>query len=103
MPCDLQEHAFQILPHFPILEAHNSNPRPAQELAAFRITVLSHLMVVRGAIQFDAQFFSRAVEIQNVVIDTMLASKLAPEQLATLKVSPEKRLGRGQLRSELSA
>jgi len=42
-------------------------------------------MVVRGTIQFHSQFFSGAVEIQNVDTDTVLASELSPLDLSALE------------------
>ena len=82
------QHAFEILSNLPILEAQNSDPCQAQEFAALRITVLSRLVVMRGSIQFHSQFFSRAVEIQNVDTDTVLASELSPLDLPALEMNP---------------
>ena len=97
---DCFQHAFEILSNLSILEAQNSNPHPAQEFAALRITVLCRFMVVRGAVQFYSQILSGTVEIQNGATDTVLASEFSPLDLPVLEMDPKQRFGRSQSRTK---
>ena len=85
---DFFEHALEIFPDFPVLEAQDPDPRSVQELAASRIAVLGGFMIVRSTVELHGEFLRRAVEVQYVDADAVLAPKLASLELSALEMTP---------------
>lgn len=65
-----------------------------QKLLPLMVIYLSPIVSVYLAIKFDGKPFRRTIEIEDVVSDTVLTSKLPPIKFRSLKSFPECGFGR---------
>ena len=72
----------------------------SQQFSPFLITNLSCLVIMPTAVEFDRQFRSRTIEIEDVGIDRVLSPKLVTCKIAVSETAPENLLAICRLLSE---
>ena len=93
VPDDGRVYHVRLLEYVLIIKTEDGEAFLSQVLLAFAIVIAAGGVVVDGAIQFDDQALRRAVEIDNVRTDAVLAAKLAAIEPAFLQPLPQRTLG----------
>jgi hypothetical protein len=76
-------HSFQVLVDVRVQKSDEANTERLNERLTFFVALRRTVGEVAVAIQFDSQSQPRAVEIEDVGADAVLAPKFVAEQLAT--------------------
>ena len=58
-----------------IPESQHNDSMPSQEFRARSIANLASTAVMSAAVQFDSQLCARTIEIQDVIVERVLAAK----------------------------
>jgi hypothetical protein len=77
MILDHPQYAFHIVHDIPILEAHDPYTEQSEVAGSRLIVFHSSLMIMCRAVEFHREALARAVEVQDVGSDAVLAPELA--------------------------
>ena len=84
MPPYLLHHTFQVLMHRSVIETNQPDIQTSQEFGSLSVMLGTAIVIMALPVHFDAEFLSRAVEIEDVRPCTMLSPELAPFKLSVL-------------------
>jgi hypothetical protein len=86
-----------------IPEPQHSDSTGSQEFRPLSIANLACMVVMPIAVQFDSQLCARAIEIQHLIVERMLASKFVASKTSIPQVSPKNTFGLSRLLSQQSS
>ena len=77
---DCSQHTIELLANLMIPESQHDNSMASQKFRARSVANLACTVVMSSAVQLDSQLCVRAIEIQDVIVEWMLAAKFMPPQ-----------------------
>ena len=84
-----RHHCIRIFEYCAVLDAQDANAEPFEIGGASFVSVIRCIVVMRGAVQFDGEFLSSAIEV-----DAVLAAEFPTLKAAALEVRPKTRFRR---------
>lgn len=89
--CDSQEHRFEILQDIKVGESQQSISLFSKQNGSCPVFLCSFRRIVLPTVQFNAQLFLVAIEVDDVPADWLLSSELQAEQPTVPQSRPEQR------------
>jgi len=83
------KNTIELLMNLVVPEPDDGDVFPGQEVFSYLIAFLPKRIAMAGTIQFDGEFQSRTIEIQDVRIDWMLPSEFVTGEIPISQVTPE--------------
>jgi hypothetical protein len=90
---DCSQHAIELLANLMIPESQNNDSMASLEFRPSSIASLACTVVMSAAIQLDGQLCAGTIEIQDVIVERILAAKFVTREISVPHVSPRIRSG----------
>ena len=94
---DRSHDAVKFSANLMVPESHHSDSPTSKHFRPYSITNLPRTRVVPATVQFDRELCGRTIEIENVRVEWMLASKFVPCKISISQMPPKNALRSGCL------
>jgi hypothetical protein len=97
------QHRVKIVIDILVHHAKKPDPKRLNVMLAAEVINPGERCEMAVAVDFDCQLQFRAIEVDNKLVDAVLASELVAEHLPVGKVHPQQHFGRRDMASEIAA
>jgi len=92
-PPDLLQNVVQLLKDHPVLKTEHGQAQTFQSGLPIAVVIASQRILMDLAVQLDHNVFCRAIEIDHIAVDGLLAAKLPAFKPSSLENAPEPGFG----------